>query len=194
MKRKNTQHKKQKINYFALEALEKKEKISSYSIPVVIALIFIIGLVIFAQYNIGKTSALLDKITTSIVKEKQSGGAGQTAPAGISPQMGIQYNGEGYKMMLNYYKTIKLSAADSKKVAGLDVTLPCCGFKNILVTKDGTSDFENSCHCGHHDAMYGLAKYMVQKGYSREDMQKELNVWKGVFFPTSGGGDLGGCV
>lgn len=153
-------------------------------------LIAIVAFVAYAQTTISSTSAALDRIAAA----QKSGDQQQPAISGMSPQMGIQYNTEGYNALLKYYNTIELSDAESKAVAGLDVELPCCGFQGILKNADGTANFDGSCHCGHHDAMYGLAKYMVQNGYNREQMQNELNVWKEVFFPTTGGGNLGGCA
>ncbi len=164
-------------------------------IAIMVAIIFVLGLVIFSQYKISATNTVLDKVALSLASVKKGGGEVATSgPAGMSPQMGISYDTNGYNALLSHYKTIKLSADDSKKVAGIDVELPCCGFKNIATSKDGTADFDGSCHCGHHDAMYGLAKFMIQKGYRREDIQKEENIWKEVFFPTAGGGNLGGCA
>lgn len=161
-----------------VSARKRKEEQKIFAL-IAVVLVAIVAFVAYTQASISSTKTALDRI-----------GAGQ----GMSPQMGIQYNTQGYNALLNYYSTINLSDAESKAVAGLDVELPCCGFQEILTNSDGTANFVDSCHCGHHNAMYGLAKYMVQNGYNREQMQNELNVWKEVFFPTSGGGNLGGCA
>jgi len=171
---------------------EEKENAGRYAL-IALAVIVVIGLALYTQYKISATNSALDKLATGMIAAKTTG-AQQTSPSGISPQMGISYDTQGYNTLLNYYKTINLDTGQSKTVAGLDVELPCCGFKDIITNSDGTANFPASCHCGHHDAMYGLAMYMVQKGYSREEMQKELNVWKEVFFPSQGGGNLGGCA
>lgn len=173
---------------------ETKKGGDKFHFGIYIAIIVVLSILAYNQYAIGAANKNLDRIAITMAAASASGDEQQTTLQGIGPELGITYDTKGYKMLLNYYKTIKLSANESKQVAGIDVTLPCCGFKAILTSKDGTSDFENSCHCGHHDAMYGLAKYMVQKGYSREDMQKEENAWKEVFFPASGGSNLGGCA
>src|SRR3989344_3069113 len=165
------------------------EKKSNYAV-IAVAIVFVIGLAVYTQYRISATNTELDRVAITMATAAQSG-TQQAEPRGISQQMEINYNTDGYNTLLKYYKSINLDAEQSKKVAGLDVELPCCGFQKIVTKTDGTADFPGSCHCGHHDAMYGLAKYMVQKGYSREEMQKELDVWKEVFFPTQGGGNLG---
>jgi len=175
-----------------MKEMEQANKTNSY-IAVGIAIVLVIGLAVYTQYKIGATNSALESVAVTMATAKQ-GSSQQTAQVGVSPQLGITYDMQGYDKMLNYYNTIDLTGEQGKIVAGLNVELPCCGFTNILTNSDGTANFADSCHCGHHDAMYGLAKYMVQNGYSREEIQKELNAWKEVFFPTQGGGNLGGCA
>ena len=171
-----------------VSARKRKEEQKIYAL-IAVVLVAIVVFVAYTQAAINSTSSALGTIAA-----QKSTGQQQATPQGISPQMGIEYNTQGYNALLDYYSTINLSDAQSKAVAGLDVELPCCGFKEILVNSNGTANFEASCHCGHHDAMYGLAKYMVQNDYNREQMQSELNVWKEVFFPAQGSGNLGGCA
>lgn len=166
----------------------KSEKIT---IGLVLALLAVIGLIGYTQFAIEAANKNLELAATAKLSTGGTNGAQmqQAQGAGVLP-----YNQAGYEQMLQHYKAIKLDNAQSKTVAGLDVELPCCGFKDILTNSDGTANFAGSCHCGHHDAMYGLAKYMVSNGYGRNEIQKELNAWKGVFFPSQGSGNLGGCA
>ena len=161
----------------------RKQKLTTI---LIVALVLAIGLVGYTQIAI----VAIEKNINIAASAKTGGTDGtQVQGAGVLP-----YTQEGYNQMLQYYKSIKLDTAQSKAVAGLDVELPCCGFQEIQANSDGTANFDGSCHCGHHDSMYGLAKYMVSNGYNRGDIQKELDVWKSVFFPTQGSGNLGGCA
>ncbi|HIK03065.1 TPA: hypothetical protein H1012_04465, partial [archaeon] len=130
-----------------VSARKRKEEQKTYALTAVV-LVAIAVFVAYTQAAISSTNSVLGKIAA------QKSGGQQAGAQGISPQMGIQYNTQGYNALLNYYSTINLSDSQSKAVAGLDVELPCCGFKEILVNSNGTANFEASCHCGHHDAMY----------------------------------------
>lgn len=100
--------------------------------------------------------------------------------------VGIPYNEQGYKQLLGYDNAIQLDAAEKSNYVGLNIALPCCGFQALQA--------EGNCQCGHHVAMSGLAKYMIQKGYDIAEVQAELDKWKEVFYPgSSNGGGLGGC-
>jgi len=100
-------------------------------------------------------------------------------------QIGLPYNEQGYRQLLNYDKTIQLSDAEKQGYVGLNVELPCCGFRTLQDS--------GNCECGHHLALSGLAKYMIKNGYAKDQAQAEIDKWKDVFFPGSSSGNLGGC-
>src|SRR3989344_4611571 len=118
---------------------ETKKGGDKFHFGIYLAIIVVLGILAYNQYAIGAANKNLDRIAIKISATGQNGETQQTSAQGISAQLGITYDTKGYKMLLNYYKTIKLSANESKQVAGIDVTLPCFGFKTILVNKDGTA-------------------------------------------------------
>jgi len=99
-------------------------------------------------------------------------------------EYGLTYDQAGYNQLLGYAKSINLDNEQTNKIVGLNVEIPCCGFKTLQA--------EGNCECGHHVAMYGLAKLLVSKGYSRDKIQVELNKWGQLFYPNGNPG-TGGC-
>ena len=105
-----------------------------------------------------------------------------------SPENLIPYTEAGYQQLLGYDKTIKLSSAQMQNYVGLDVQMPCCGFKTLQAA--------GNCGCGHHIALSGLAKYMASKDYSKAQIQSEIDTWKNVFYGNNSGvasGSMGAC-
>ena len=107
----------------------------------------------------------------------------QNAPLG---QGVVEFSDAGYQKLLEYDKST-LTDNQLKSFVGLDVELPCCGFQKLQAS--------GNCQCGHHVAMSGLAKHMIQENYTAEQVQTELNKWKKFFFPdsTASSGNAGGC-
>lgn len=137
-------------------------------LPVLIAVLVVV--VAINQYAI---------MTTITGKATQATTASQN-------QYGIPFSETGYQQLLGYDRTIRLDSSQMKNYVGLDVEMPCCGFATLQAT--------GNCGCGHHIALSGLAKYLISKGYSREQVQSEINTWKGVFFGEGvGSGSMGGC-
>ncbi len=99
---------------------------------------------------------------------------------------GVPFSESGYQQLLSYDNTMRLNSEQMKNYVGLDVEMPCCGFTTLQAT--------SNCGCGHHIALSGLAKYLISNGYSREQVQSEINTWKDVFFGEGvGSGSMGGC-
>ena len=90
----------------------------------------------------------------------------------------VPYNDAGYQQLLGYDKSISLGSSELQNYAGLDVELPCCGFKTLSAA--------GNCGCGHHSALSGLAKMMARNGYSKAQIQSEIDAWKDVFYPSDG--------
>ncbi|MEK6887649.1 MAG: hypothetical protein AABX14_01760 [Candidatus Aenigmatarchaeota archaeon] len=99
-------------------------------------------------------------------------------------QYGVPLTQAGYDQLLGYDKSISLDSTQMKSYVGLDVEMPCCGFKTLQAT--------GNCGCGHHVALSGLAKLLISKGYSRDQVQNEINSWKDVFFGNNAI-NMGGC-
>lgn len=97
---------------------------------------------------------------------------------------GVPFTQAGYNQLLGYDKSINLDSTQMKSYVGLDVEMPCCGFKTLQAA--------GNCGCGHHMALSGLAKLMISNGYSQDQVQNEINSWKDVFFGNNVV-DMGGC-
>ena len=97
---------------------------------------------------------------------------------------GVTLDNKGYQQLLEYSK-ISLDSAQQKKIVGLDIEMPCCGFQKIQAT--------GNCECGHHVALVGLAKLLASKGYESDAIQKELDVWKNIFYPNGVDSGAGAC-
>jgi len=89
----------------------------------------------------------------------------------------LSLNTDGYNQLLEYDKTIILTDSEKKNYAGFNVRLPCCGFQ--LTTEDENND----CRCGHHLAFAGLIKKLIKDGFTRDQIQEEINQWKPIFYP-----------
>ncbi len=105
--------------------------------------------------------------------------------AGQTSDYGVTYDDAGYQKLLGYAKSINLDAAQTKLIVGLDVQIPCCGFKTLQAS--------GNCECGHHVALYGLAKLLASKGYTSDQIQSEIDKWKQVFYPAGSDSGAGGC-
>ncbi len=121
----------------------------------------------------------------------QSGGCGMeegAAPSqfatGELTGYGVTLDNAGYEELLEA-NSIKLSAEQQRKIIGLDIQLPCCGFQKIQAS--------GNCECGHHVAMVGLAKLLASKGYDRGQIQNEIDIWKNIFYPNGVESGAGAC-
>lgn len=100
-----------------------------------------------------------------------------SASGGVGPYSKLSMNGQGYNQLLQWDSSIILTAAEKSQYAGFDVLIPCCAFR--MTTENETDD----CRCGHHVAFAGLIKYGITHGWSRQQIQEEINAWKPVFYP-----------
>ncbi len=114
-----------------------------------------------------------------------SGTGAKASFAGTLSEYGLAYDDTGYQQLLTAAKNVQLTPAQTNLIVGLDIRIPCCEVTTLQAT--------DNCECGHHVAMYGLAKLLASKGYERDTIQSELNKWKEVFYPGGGSGNTGGC-
>lgn len=112
--------------------------------------------------------------------------SGVAVTNGEKTKYGLTYDNAGYEKLVEAAKTIQLTQEQTQKIVGLDAQIPCCGFKDLQAS--------GNCECGHHQALYGLAKILASKDYSRSEIQSEMNKWKTIFYPNSGGSsNTGAC-
>lgn len=119
------------------------------------------------------------------VPENPQGHDGVSVKNGELSKYGISYDNAGYEKLVAAVRGVSLSAAQTATIVGLNVEISCCGVKTLQAS--------GNCECGHHQALFGLAKILAAKGYARAEIQQEINKWKAVFFPSGGSGNTGGC-
>ena len=134
------------------------------------------------------------------MKAHHGGGAVQDAPDGCGgiqngtaasklvgtvSKYGIEYGDKGYKQLLDAADNVKVTAAQESTFVGLNIGMPCCGV-NMLQAKD-------NCGCGHHVALFGLAKVLASQSVERAAIQEEIDNWKDVFYPGGVSSDTGEC-
>ena len=95
------------------------------------------------------------------------------SPTGYGPS----FDRAGYAELLDWNQSIRPMEAWADDYEALDVTLPCC--KAAHANRDET----RNCGCGHHAALFGASKGLLQRGYSLAQTQAELDRWKAFFFP-----------
>ncbi len=110
---------------------------------------------------------------------------GVSATNGEMSAYGVTYDNAGYEQLLAAANSVTLNSGQTKSIVGLDITLPCCGVRTLQAS--------GNCECGHHVAMFGLAKLMTSKSYTRDQIQAELDKWKQIFYPEGGSANTGGC-
>ena len=109
---------------------------------------------------------ILDGIRAEIVPP-------ENAPTGY----GIAFNYAGYQTMLIWYQEAMPSPSWADQYEAVDVALPCCRVVHPF------RDESRNCPCGHHQALYGLSKYLLARGYAAADVQREVDRWKAYMFP-----------
>ena len=96
---------------------------------------------------------------------------------GTATEYGVLFSTEGYQTLLSWHSQYRVSGGPAASFETLDVSLPCCGFEHPL------ADESKNCGCGHHQALYGLAKRLLSTGYGGDQVQAEVTRWAAYFFP-----------
>jgi len=112
-------------------------------------------------------------------------GAAASKLVGTVSKYGVEYGNKGYKQLLDAAESVKVTAAQDSVFVGLDIGMPCCGVKTLQA--------KDNCGCGHHVALFGLAKQLASQGVERAAIQEEINNWKDVFYPGGVSSDTGAC-
>lgn len=94
-----------------------------------------------------------------------------------STPYGVSFSAAGYQTLLSWHSQMRVTRGKAGSFEALDVTLPCCGFGQP------SADESTNCGCGHHQALYGLAKRLLGLGYSEQQAQDEIDRWAAYFFP-----------
>lgn len=138
------------------------------------ALIFI-GFQVFMIFFGSPSSSLTDNFVLFNLPFTHWGVNAVSSNVGLYSKLPL--NSQGYQQTIEWDRTIQETPALQKQIAGFDVLIPCCGFQ--LTSADPNQD----CQCGHHLAMRGIIKYGLTNGWTRNQIQQELNQWKPIYYP-----------
>jgi hypothetical protein len=102
----------------------------------------------------------------------------EVIPAENRPtRYGVAFNAAGYETLLMWKDRYPINPSRASDFEALNVTLPCCAFTTP------SADESKNCGCGHHLAVYGLAKKLLADGYNRAETQAEIARWVAYLFP-----------
>lgn len=151
----------------------------------------ITGLLVVLIAMLGINQYLL---ATTVIKTKNQATGLATSrqipvTTGEQTSYGISLDNIGFSALINAEK-ISLSGDAGTRYQKLINEIPhdCCpgnvqGFAPI-----------GACGCGHAQALRGLTKLLLQKGWSDNDIKAEADNWRKLFFSEgSQVGSMGGC-
>ncbi len=99
-------------------------------------------------------------------------------PAEGSPTpYGVTFSEAGYQTLVAKNKELPVPKGRVVAFENLDLSLPCCAFKTP------STDESKNCACEHHQALYGLAKTLLNQNYDRAQVQKEIGRWHHYLYP-----------
>ncbi len=102
----------------------------------------------------------------------------EVIPAEGSPtDYGLRFTPEGYEILRDWNDGIRPDRRWADDYERLDIQLPCCGALHPF------EDEAKNCGCGHHQAMYGLAKRLLRNGTRPAAVQDEISRWRAYLFP-----------
>lgn len=90
---------------------------------------------------------------------------------------GVTFSKAGYDQLVAWYGQYPVNPAWAADYEALDITLSCCDASHPY------ADETKNCGCGHHQALYGLAKKLLTEGQGRAAVQAEIGRWKAYTFP-----------
>jgi YVTN family beta-propeller protein len=96
---------------------------------------------------------------------------------GSSTAYGVTFSEAGYQTLVAKNKELQVPPEKVTTFEGLDLTLPCCAFKNP------SADESKNCACEHHQMVYGLAKDLLAQNYTPQQVQQEVGRWHHYLYP-----------
>jgi len=178
--------------------MEATEISISKNVIVVVMLVFLIGLIGINQYLISSINSAVGKSPLTgraVTPQEGTTSEGDNVVQQIYDEVvpkegsdtgyGITFSTNGMNTLVGYYRSIELTGNGQEKFIAVG-TQPntgceyCCGIGNGEAI---TSDGRTRCGCDHHLALIGLIKYLIQQGYSDEQILGEIQKWKAYFFP-----------
>jgi len=99
-------------------------------------------------------------------------------PAEGSPtDYGPSFTSEGYEVLRQWNLDLRPAAVWADDYERLNIQLPCCEAIHPY------EDESQNCGCGHHQALYGLGKRLLQSGARVTEVQAEIGRWRAFMFP-----------
>ncbi len=128
---------------------------------------------------LGINQLLIATIEIKPTSQNQATGAVTRTPiSGEKTSYGVTLDNNGFKQLLSTDQTVTLSDDTKTRYQKLINEIPhdCCpgnvqGFAPI-----------SACGCGHAQALRGLTKLLIQKGWSDSDIKSEADKWRKLFF------------
>jgi len=96
---------------------------------------------------------------------------------GSATGYGPSFTAEGYELLRQWNVGIRPKNVWADDYARLDIGLPCCSAAHPY------ADEAKNCGCGHHQALYGLAKRLLRAGSRPTMVQGEIGRWRAFMFP-----------
>jgi hypothetical protein len=99
-------------------------------------------------------------------------------PAEGSPTgYGITFSDMGYQTLVAKNRELSVPPGQVEAFEGLDLSLPCCDFKHP------SADEAKNCPCEHHQALYSLSKWLLNREYAAAQVQQEVTRWNHYLYP-----------
>ena len=96
---------------------------------------------------------------------------------GSLTEYGVAFSEAGYNALVAKNKELSIPAGKAAAFEGLDLSLPCCDFQHPSI------DESKNCPCEHHQALYGLAKLLLNQEYAAAQVQQEVGRWHHYLYP-----------
>lgn len=164
---------------------------------IMIMLLFLIGLVGLNQYLILSINSVIKTLITGRAIISQEGTVSQegsdlvqqiyneVVPKEGSPtDYGLTFSEQGLQTLVDY-QLISLTGEDQQRYIKIGSSPDtaceyCCGIGERGALRD---DGNIACGCAHNIALAGLIKFLIQQGYTDEQILEEIQRWKAYFFP-----------
>ena len=98
-------------------------------------------------------------------------------PEGQATEYGVTFSESGYATLRQWNADIELQGGVARAYQTLDLLLPCCDWS--MPTNDETRD----CRCGHHQAVEGLSKELLSRGWNSRAIEGQVTLWNRYLLP-----------
>ena len=137
-------------------------------------LLILAGLVLVGQATWQVFSPPKPKTALEILEQVRA----EVIPAeGAATGYGVAFSKAGYDTLVAWKDQYPVNPAWAADYEALDITLSCCDVAHPF------ADEKKNCACGHHQALYGLAKKLLTDGLGRDAAQSEVRRWTAYMYP-----------